>query len=241
MLPRQSLGHDGVNLRACGPLGLVLDAKLNNPRSVDFPTSTMGPLDMRMNRRERGVKAARIGSDRCRADKLANASIAWPGSLHERFAEQIAATSLAELSFLGENAHQTPNGQLSVGAINVVRFDPDDITEDGREAPTLRARRYWSSPSHPQSVALNDEFTLSTPFSGFSPGLPLPGGRVGILKVVSTLRYEDRRVKHHFRDGLRSGSIPREIRPRILFVPNRPGGAGRNSRARAKMRLGHSR
>ncbi len=80
-------------------------------------------------------------------------------------------------------------------------------------------------------IAVNEEFNALDAFLRRLPDCLLPGGRVAILSFHSG---EDRRVKHHFRDGVRSG-VYREIAPDII----RPTGqeVWTNSRAAsAKMR-----
>jgi len=208
MLPQVGW-HDGVNF-VLADLGLS-SMQIDNP-ARGFSYKHDGPLDMRMNP-ERGV-SARDWLSRCRPDKLARVIAA--GS-DEPFAEQIAAT-LAELS--GREPIDT-TGQLR-RAIECVL--PDDITEDGRRSTLARVFQAIR-------IEVNDEFNALDTFLRLLPDCLLPGGRVAILSFHSG---EDRRVKHHFRDGLRSG-VYREIAPDII----RPTGqeVWTNSRAAsAKMR-----
>ena len=80
-------------------------------------------------------------------------------------------------------------------------------------------------------VAVNEELSTLDAFLAQLPDCLRPGGRVAILSFHSG---EDRRVKHHFRDGFRGGiygeTSPDVIRPTVQEMAS-------NSRAKpAKMR-----
>ncbi|MBC8351200.1 MAG: 16S rRNA (cytosine(1402)-N(4))-methyltransferase RsmH [Planctomycetes bacterium] len=208
MLP-QIGWHDGVDF-VLADLGLS-SMQIDNP-ARGFSFKHDGPLDMRMNP-ERGV-SARDWLRRCRSDKLVRALA--DGS-DEPLAEQIAA-ALAELS--KREAIDT-TGQLRRAIENAL---PNDITDDGRRSTVARVFQAIR-------IAVNEEFNALDAFLRHLPDCLLPGGRVAILSFHSG---EDRRVKHHFRDGARSG-VYREIASDII----RPTGqeVWTNSRAAsAKMR-----
>jgi 16S rRNA (cytosine1402-N4)-methyltransferase len=167
---------------------------------------------MRMNP-ERGL-SARDWLKRCRFEKLVRVLI--DGS-DEPLAEQIAAV-LVEVS--SRNPINT-TGQLRLAIESAL---PEDITEAGRRSTLARVFQAIR-------IAVNEEFSALDTFLRCLPECLLPGGRVAILSFHSG---EDRRVKHHFRDGFRSG-VYREIAPDII----RPTGQEirANSRAAsAKMR-----
>ena len=208
MLP-QIGWHDGVDF-VLADLGLS-SMQIDNP-ARGFSYKYDGPLDMRMNP-ERGL-SARDWLKRCRFEKLVRVLI--DGS-DEPLAEQIAAV-LVEVS--SRNPINT-TGQLRLAIESAL---PEDITEAGRRSTLARVFQAIR-------IAVNEEFSALDTFLRCLPECLLPGGRVAILSFHSG---EDRRVKHHFRDGFRSG-VYREIAPDII----RPTGQEirANSRAAsAKMR-----
>lgn len=208
MLPQVGW-QDGVDF-VLADLGLS-SMQIDNP-ARGFSYKHDGPLDMRMNP-ERGV-SARVWLRRCRPDKLVRALA--DGS-DEPLAEEIA-TILVELS---ERELIDTTGQLRHAIESVL---PNGISDDERRSTVARVFQAIR-------IAVNEEFSALDAFLRRLPDCLLPGGRVAILSFHSG---EDRRVKHHFRDGVRNG-IYREIAADII----RPTGqeVWSNSRAAsAKMR-----
>jgi len=76
-------------------------------------------------------------------------------------------------------------------------------------------------------IAVNNEFSALDSFLAQIPACLHPDGRVAILSFHSG---EDRRVKHHFRDGFRSGFY-QEISPDVIRPTAKE--IGQNSRAAA--------
>ena len=181
-------------------------------RLVDSLTSTTGPLDMRMNPK-RGL-SARDWLKRCPFDKLVRVLI--DGGDEPR-AEQLAAVLV---EFCAREPINT-TGQLRLAIESAL---PNDITDAERRSTLARVFQAIR-------IAVNDEFSALDTFLRRLPDCLLPGGRVAILSFHSG---EDRRVKHHFRSGFRSG-VYCEIAPDVI----RPTGQEirANSRsASAKMR-----
>ena len=111
--------------------------------------------------------------------------------------------------------------QLRAIIESVLPHGIDDKTRRSTIARTFQAIR----------IAVNNEFSALDSFLAQIPSCLRSGGRVAILSFHSG---EDRRVKHHFRDGFRGG-IYQEIAPEII----RPSAAeiSQNSRAAsAKLR-----
>lgn len=201
--------QDGVDF-VLADLGLS-SMQIDNP-ARGFSYKHDGPLDMRMNP-ERGV-SARDWLKRCRPDKLARALA--DGS-DEPLAEEIAAI-LVDLS---ERELMDTTEQLRHAIESVL---PNGIPDDERRSTLARVFQAIR-------IAVNEEFNALDAFLRRLPECLLPGGRVAILSFHSG---EDRRVKHHFRDGVRNG-IYREVAADII----RPTGqeVWSNSRAAsAKMR-----
>jgi len=201
--------QDGVDF-VLADLGLS-SMQIDNP-ARGFSYKYDGPLDMRMNP-ERGV-SARDWLRRIRSGKLVR--VLSEGS-DEPFAEPIAV-ALTEVS--QQQAIDT-TGQLRQVIESVL---PKSITDDERRSTVARVFQAIR-------IAVNEEFSALDAFLRRLPDCLRPGGRVAVLSFHSG---EDRRVKHHFRDGVRSG-IYREISREVI----RPNGQEiwSNSRAApAKMR-----
>ena len=156
--------------------------QIDNPvRGFSFKQD--GPLDMRMNP-QRGV-SARDYLIRVRPDKLAQA-------LQENSDEPWAA-HLAD-SLAGKDF---PTTKTLANAIR--QCLPSRLAEEERE---LTVRRVFQA----VRIEVNEEFTALDTLLRQLPVCACPGGRIAILTFHSG---EDRRVKHFFRDGERTGIFSR--------------------------------
>lgn len=182
--------------------------QIDNPER-GFSYKYSGPLDMRMNP-ERGAPASQwLG--KCNLKKLTQA-LADGGD--EPHARDIARAILVALPI-----NTTKHLRDVVGAAT-----PAHVDQEERSRTITRVFQAIR-------IAVNEEFTALDTFLTRLPNCLKPGGRVAILSFHSG---EDRRVKHHFRDGLRSG-IYSEVANEITRPS--PGEIGSNPRAApAKMR-----
>jgi len=171
-----------------------------------------GPLDMRINP-ERHL-TARDWLARCKSEKLARV-LAEGGD--EPLAEPLAEAIVAA-------AAQAPIESTRKLRRVIETALPRRMDDENRSATVTRVFQAIR-------IAVNEELSALEAFLAHLPRCLRAGGRVAILSFHSG---EDRRVKHHFRDGLRGGAyceIAREIiRPSFQEI-------GGNSRAAAaKMR-----
>lgn len=152
--------------------------QIDNP-ARGFSFKQDGPLDMRMNP-QRGASAR---------DLL----------------QRITSTKLALL--LQENADE-PRAALLAGALAGKDFSSTRIFAAAiRSALPARLGEEEKEPSVRRvfqaiRIAVNEEFTALDTLLNQLPSCVRSGGRIAILTFHSG---EDRRVKHLFRDGLRSG------------------------------------
>ena len=138
-----------------------------------------GPLDMRMNP-QRGV-SAREFLQKLTAEKF---TAILSDNSDEPHAKLIAQA-------LAETDHSTTRALAEA----VRRVLPHRVSEEDREATVRRVFQALR-------IAVNEEFTALDTFLRQLPACLRPGARVAILTFHSG---EDRRVKHLFREGLRSG------------------------------------
>ena len=198
--------HDGVDF-LLADLGLS-SMQIDNPER-GFSYKHDGPLDMRMNP-NRGAPA-RDWLARCKPDKLAKTLTEGGDEPH--------AKCIAD-AILGALPIETTRELREV----IKQCLPDHVDNDERSATVTRVFQAIR-------IAVNEEFTALDAFLAQLPNCLRPGGRVTILSFHSG---EDRRVKHHFRSGIRSG-LYREIAKDIIRPSYEE--IARNSRASpAKMR-----
>jgi 16S rRNA (cytosine1402-N4)-methyltransferase len=186
--------------------------QIDNP-ARGFSYKHDGPLDMRMNP-ERGV-SARVWLARCQSsEKLAR--VLMEGS-DEPNAERIADAILSAKEHATIATTQRLRGVIEAAL-------PEHFKDDERRSTVARVFQAIR-------VFINDEFGALEAFLRHLPSCLKHGGRVAILTFHSG---EDRRVKHHFRDGHRS-ALYSEISPDVIRPTPRE--IGENSRAApAKMR-----
>jgi len=202
---------DGIDF-VLADLGLS-SMQIDNP-SRGFSYKTNGPLDMRMNP-DRGV-SAKDWLASCRAEKLANALV---DGGDEPLAESIADSIISARD--KDKMVSTLDLRKAIEA--VLPKWMDDSARKTTFARVFQAIR----------IIVNDEFSAINAFLTQLPNCLREGGRVVILSFHSG---EDRRVKHHFRDGLRDGTYT-EISDQII----RPSSTERRENIRsssAKMRWG---
>ncbi|MFT5192387.1 MAG: 16S rRNA (cytosine1402-N4)-methyltransferase [Verrucomicrobiales bacterium] len=178
---------DGIDF-LLADLGLS-SMQIDNPER-GFSYKHDGPLDMRMNP-ARGAPA-RDWLARHKPSKLAKA---LTDGGDEPQAKPIADAIIRALPM------QT-TGQLRA----VIESCLPDYFDDEERSVTV-ARVFQAI-----RIGVNEEFTALDAFLSQLPTCLRPEGRVAILSFHSG---EDRRVKHHFRDGFRAG-IYREIAQDII-------------------------
>jgi 16S rRNA (cytosine1402-N4)-methyltransferase len=171
---------DGVDF-LLADLGLS-SMQIDNP-ARGFSYKHEGPLDMRMNP-ERGV-SARDWLARCKAEKLVRC-------LEDGGDEPRAETIAAAITAISHEGRLETTRQLRRA---VEKALPETCGEDERKATVARVFQAIR-------IAVNEEFTALDAFLTRLPDCLRAGGRVVMLTFHSG---EDRRVKHHFRDGHRSG------------------------------------
>ena len=200
---------DGVDF-LLADLGLS-SMQIDNP-ARGFSYKHDGPLDMRMNP-GRGV-SARDWLARCKTEKLIRCL--------EQGGDEPRATTIAAaiVNAASEDRLETTRQLRRVIETAVA----DACGEDETKATVARVFQAIR-------IAVNEEFTALDVFLEKLPGCLRPGGRVVILTFHSG---EDRRVKHHFRDGHRTGLYSDFARDIVRASPAEIGGNPRA--APAKMR-----
>lgn len=188
--------------------------QIDNP-ARGFSYKHDGPLDMRMDA-NRGASAS-VWLARCSSvEKLTRALV--------ENADEPNAEFIAEAIF-SERSREPIETTMQLRRIveSVLPPDVDLKIRNSTLARTFQAIR----------IEVNNEFSALNSFLAQIPACLVQGGRVAILSFHSG---EDRRVKHHFRDGFRSG-IYQEISPDVIRPT--PQEVSQNSRAAsAKLRWG---
>ncbi len=201
--------HDGVDW-LLADLGLS-SMQIDNP-ARGFSYKHDGPLDMRLSPQRK--VSARDWLASCKADRLAR--VLAEGSDEPR--AEVLAESIVKA------AARSPIESTGRLRRVIETALPRHIDADHRKATVIRVFQAIR-------IAVNDEFSALDAFLAQLPHCLRPGGRAAILSFHSG---EDRRVKHHFRDGLRSGEYS-EIAPEIIRPSYREIG-GNPRAASAKMR-----
>lgn len=168
-----------------------------------------GPLDMRMDA-NRGTSAS-VWIMRCSSVEKLTRVLTEGG-------DEPNAASIAVAIFAARSQHPIETTmQLRRIIESILPPEVHDKTLSSTVARTFQAIR----------IAVNSEFSALDSFLAQIPACLRPGGRVAILSFHSG---EDRRVKHHFRDGFRGG-IYQEIAPDVIRPSVQE--IGQNSRAAA--------
>jgi 16S rRNA (cytosine1402-N4)-methyltransferase len=155
----------------------VSSMQLDDP-GRGFSLKEAGPLDMRMNP-HRGLPASEWLA-RTTAPRLADALDVGGDEPHAAaIGEALAGRSFADTAAFAD----------------AIRNAVPGISAEDRE---LSVRRVFQA----VRIAVNEEFHALDALLRHLPACLAPGGRVAILSFHSG---EDRRVKHAFKDGLRSG------------------------------------
>ena len=183
--------HDGLDF-LLADLGLS-SMQIDNP-ARGFSYKHDGPLDMRMDA-SRGASAS-VWIARCSSVEKLERVLVEGG-------DEPNAAVIAEAIFAARALEPIETTmQLRRIIESVLAANVDGKTRKSTIARTFQAIR----------IAVNNEFSALDSFLRQIPTCLCSGGRVAILSFHSG---EDRRVKHHFRDGFRSG-IYQEISPDII-------------------------
>jgi 16S rRNA (cytosine1402-N4)-methyltransferase len=163
--------------------------QLDDP-SRGFSFKRAGPLDLRMNPL-RGQAAAAL---------LASLDAARLATLLEDYADQPDARALA--TAIVDRQRRSPitiTTDLAETVADACAAGPGDRSPDGIDASVRRVFQALR-------IAVNDELGALDAFLRVLPDCLRRGGRVAVLTFHSG---EDRRVKHAFKEGIRSGVFDR--------------------------------
>ena len=157
----------------------VSSMQLDRPER-GFSVKLEGPLDMRMNP-ARGLSAAQL------------LERSTPAELAALFAENSEEPHAAALARLLAGRRFATTVQLAVAVRGALASRP-------AEEAAVSVRRIFQA----LRIAVNDEFGALETLLRHLPACLRPGGRAAILTFHSG---EDRRVKHAFAEGVRSGLL----------------------------------
>lgn len=179
-----------ANLGLGGADAILADLGVSSMQIDDpargFSFKTDGPLDLRLNPARPPSAAewlARVSMENLAAALTANAD------------EPHATLIARELTTLRTQAPLTRTRQLADAVRGILRQHQPRLDT---EAVDDTARRVFQA----LRIAVNDEFGVLDLFLRQLPSCLKPGGRVAVLTFHSG---EDRRVKHAFREGVRTG------------------------------------
>jgi len=230
----RGLGYDGEELvaRRCNFAGLAgVLAMIGWNGGVDFVLADLGvssmqiddpergfsykhdgPLDMRMHP-GRGV-SAREWLAGCRVGKLARALVEG--------GDEPRAEAIAEVIVRAAAGGEIGTTRQLRRAIEAAL--PSRVEEEERKATVARVFQAIR-------IAVNEEFSALDAFLARLPFCLRPGGRVAILSFHSG---EDRRVKRHFREGLRGGQYGKVAGEVTRPTPAEIGGNPRSAPAKLR-------
>jgi 16S rRNA (cytosine1402-N4)-methyltransferase len=156
--------------------------QIDNP-ARGFSYKHDGPLDMRMNP-ERGIRAS---------DWIARHNSNDIAKTLKKGGDETRSVRIAEAIIAAHTERPLTTTRQLRRAIETAL--PNRLNDEDRASTVARCFQAIR-------IAVNEEFSALEAFLRQLPDCLRPGGRVAILSFHSG---EDRRVKHHFRDGLRSG------------------------------------
>jgi 16S rRNA (cytosine1402-N4)-methyltransferase len=185
LLAAENLPRADVVLADLGLSSMQLD---DPSRGCSFKRA--GPLDLRMNPR-RGQAAAVL---------LASLDAAKLATLLEDYADQPDAHALA--TAIVDRQQRSPITITTDLAETVADACEDGSGDRSREGIDASVRRVFQA----LRIAVNDELGALEAFLRVLPDCLRRGGRVAVLTFHSG---EDRRVKHAFKEGVRSGAFDR--------------------------------
>jgi 16S rRNA (cytosine1402-N4)-methyltransferase len=185
LLGAENLPRADVVLADLGLSSMQLD---DPSRGCSFKRA--GPLDLRMNPR-RGQAAAVL---------LASLDAAKLATLLEDYADQPDAHALA--TAIVDRQQRSPITITTDLAETVADACADGSVDRSREGIDASVRRVFQA----LRIAVNDELGALEAFLRVLPDCLRRGGRVAVLTFHSG---EDRRVKHAFKEGVRSGAFDR--------------------------------
>jgi 16S rRNA (cytosine1402-N4)-methyltransferase len=185
LLAAENLPRADVVLADLGLSSMQLD---DPSRGCSFKRA--GPLDLRMNPR-RGQTAAVL---------LASLDAAKLATLLEDYADQPDAHALA--TAIVDRQQRSPITITTDLAETVADACADGSGDRSREGIDASVRRVFQA----LRIAVNDELGALEAFLRVLPDCLRRGGRVAVLTFHSG---EDRRVKHAFKEGVRSGAFDR--------------------------------